>query len=243
MQNISELSERLSHLGLGNSTAWLCRRICFKPRNFSLTKTLQKANDRIAFHLCFEYLESADVYELKHYDAVLYKERTIIDKVINNVNPVVLDKRMASVNWKEVFLDELAFNGSMDEKIIWNEVQVIEDIVNDLTTLEKGEGKEVALCLKLKHWEGTAYSEFAGSIISSKIKWEISQRFYSQPNGDIISTEDAYRFLQNNWLERELKARRKADRDAVSQSSDDIRTNTMPAGKSRVKRNGGRKAK
>lgn len=42
-----------------------------------------------------------------------------------------------------------------------------------------------------------------------KNKSEVSHRFYFFEDQTCISVDDAYRFLQNRWLERQMQAKRK----------------------------------
>jgi len=70
------------------------------------------------------------------------------------------------------------------------------------------EGREVAVGLKLKYWAGNPYHELVGSISPLKSKTEVGQRFYLFEGQPCISVEDAYRFLQNRWLEKQMQAKR-----------------------------------
>ena len=48
-----------------------------------------------------------------------------------------------------------------------------------------------------------------GNISPLKIKSEVSQRFYFFEGQAGISVDEAYRFLQNRWLEKQMQAKRK----------------------------------
>lgn len=46
-----------------------------------------------------------------------------------------------------------------------------------------------------------------------KNRFEISQRFYLFNNGSCISAEEAYRFLNNRWMEKSLQVKKKQKED------------------------------
>ena len=48
-----------------------------------------------------------------------------------------------------------------------------------------------------------------GNISPLKNKSEVSQRFYFFESQTGISVDEAYRFLQNRWLEKQMQAKRK----------------------------------
>jgi len=82
--------------------------------------------------------------------------------------------------------------------------------VEDLIALEAvEEGKAISISLKLKYWAGIPYQELVGNISPLKNKSEVSQRFYFFEGQAGISAVEAYRFLQNRWLEKQMQAKRK----------------------------------
>ena len=118
---------------------------------------------------------------------------------------------MIEIDWRNVLRSGDAEVSTTEEKKIWAEAEAIESIVNDLTKLEKSNGADVALLLKQKYWAGTKYQEFTGTALFRKAKEEISQRFFLH-DGNIISADEAFRFLQNRWLERELQGKRRSEK-------------------------------
>ena len=56
---------------------------------------------------------------------------------------------------------------------------------------------------------GTSYHELFGNISPLKNKSEVCQRFYFFEGQTGISVDEAYRFLQNRWLEKQMQAKRK----------------------------------
>ena len=71
------------------------------------------------------------------------------------------------------------------------------------------EGKEIANRLKIKHWCDTPLEELFSDLRSLRTRFEISQRFYFFDRQGGISVEEAYRFLNNRWMEKQLQAKRK----------------------------------
>jgi hypothetical protein len=48
-----------------------------------------------------------------------------------------------------------------------------------------------------------------GNLTTIKSKSELNQRFYCAEGQPVISADEAYRFLQNKWLEKQLQLKRK----------------------------------
>lgn len=210
IQNIAALGEQLRSLGFENTGYSLLKRICFKPVNFFLSHKVEKGKDQLSFNLFFEKESKQNVYVLMHYDAILQKEMPMPDATINGINTATLKKRMAEIDWKSAFDFDIKKQWSLDDKESWNNEQKIESVIEDLCELEKTEdGRAIAVGLKLKYWAGTPYQELIGNISPLKNKSEISQRFYFSEGQEGISVDEAYRFLQNRWLEKQMQAKRK----------------------------------
>ena len=100
-------------------------------------------------------------------------------------------------------------------KASWEKEQKIEAVIEDLNELEKTEdGRIISVGLKLKYWAGAPYQELIGSISPIKSKSEVTQRFYFFQGQTGISVDEAYRFLQNRWLEKQMLAKRKQTDDS-----------------------------
>ena len=96
-------------------------------------------------------------------------------------------------------------------------------MIEDLNELENCEdGRTIAVGLKLKYWAGASYQELMGSISPIKSKSEVTQRFYFFQGLTGITVDEAYRFLQNRWLEKQMLAKRKqADDSQVEEAGND----------------------
>jgi len=220
IQNIAALGEQLQSLGFENAGYSLLKRICFKPVSFFLSHKVEKGKDQLSFNLFFEKESTQNVYVLMHYDAILQKEMPMPDATINGINTATLEKRMAEIDWKNAFDFDTTKQWSLDDKESWNNEQKIESVIEYLCELEKTEeGRAIAVSLKLKYWAGTPYQELFGNISPLKNKSEVSQRFYFSDGQAGISADEAYRFLQNRWLEKQMQAKSKQTYDADSKGN------------------------
>jgi hypothetical protein len=187
-QDIVSVAEALEKLGFDTSLhTTLNTYVSLQLPKFSISYKTVKERDVIKFNLFFQRKENA--YSCLYYDANLRKEIVFADTIIDNIHISDLDEEMKSINWNEVF----------------NRSQDIASIINDLQKLSlTKEGKELAEQLKVKYWSDTALENIMG-ISFIKSRYEIAQRFYFLENGTGISIEEAYRFLNNKWMERQLR--------------------------------------
>ncbi len=214
-QNISALAEQLQLLGFENVGYSILKRICFKPDSFMLSQKMVKVKDQLSFHLYFEKEKKMETYVLKYYDAILQKEMSLSNAVVNEIDVSSLEKRMAEIDWKMAFDFETKKQWNVEDKASLEKEQKIESLIEELKTIETSEeGKSISTGLKLKFWAGIAYQELLGSISPLKNKTEISQRFYLFEGQAGISADEAYRFLQNRWLEKQMQAKRKQSDDS-----------------------------
>jgi hypothetical protein len=224
IQNISTLSNSLQALGFEDTIAYqLLKNISFKASNFTINQRMTKGKDVMNFYLAFEKNGTSNSYSCVYYDAVLRKEIEISSATINGVNVKEMDRRMAEINWINAFRFEENKKWLAEEKITWSEEEKVENIVTDLQALESlEEGREIADRLKMKFWCDTPAQEMINNIGSLRNKFEMSQRFYFFDGQSGISVEEAYRFLHNRWMEKQLQAKKKQmDISKVNEQSDD----------------------
>ncbi len=223
IQNITALVGQLQSLGFENLGYSLAKRICFKPDNFILSKKVEEGKDRLIFELFFKKGGSGDEYVLMYYDATLQKEIDFPDTPINGVNVIALEKQLQEINWEAPFDVDIKKQWSPEDITSWEQEQRIESVVMDFASLElTQEGKVFATGLKNKYWAGIACQELTGSASPLKNKGEISQRFYFFDVQPGISIDEAYRFLQNRWLEKQLQIKRKqSDSSEISTEEND----------------------
>ena len=223
IENISALVRQLQSLGFENAGNSLLKRISFKPKNFILSQKMEKVKDKLSFQLFFEKDGKQDTYVLLYFDAILQKETLLVDTTINDINIANMEKSMAEIDWRTAFdfvTKKLLY---FEDKTSWDKEQKVELVIEGLSELEKSEdGKAISIGLKLKYWAGISYQELFGNINPLKNKSEVSQRFYFSEGQTGISVDEAYRFLQNRLLEKQMQAKRKqTDSTEISESEKD----------------------
>jgi hypothetical protein len=206
----------------------LLKRISFKPENFILSQKIEKAKDKLSFQLFFEKDIKQGIYVLSYYDAILQKETPLIDAAINGINTSNLEKSMIEIDWKNAFDFVTKKQLDLEDKTSWEKELKVESVIEGLSELEKSEdGKVISVALKLKYWAGISYQELFGNISPLKNKSEVSQRFYFFEGQTGISVDEAYRFLQNRWLEKQMQAKRKhTDSAEIGETEKDSHTSS-----------------
>ncbi len=218
IENISALMGQLQSLGFENAGYSLLKRISFKPPNFILSQKIERAKDKVSFQLFFENDIKEDIYVLSYYDAILQKETPLIDAAINGINTSNLEKLMIEIDWKNAFDFVTKKQLNLEDKTSWEKELKVESVIEGLSELEKSEdGKVITVALKLKYWAGISYQELFGNISPIKNKSEVSQRFYFFQGQTGISVDEAYRFLQNRWLEKQMQSKRKQSTKLISE--------------------------
>jgi hypothetical protein len=210
IQNIIRLSEQLKALGFADLGYLLAKRICFKPKRFVLDYQVEKNNNLLNFQLSFETdCKSNDSYTLVFYDAV-FQQAKLFEGSVNGVDVSLLSQQMSEVDWKKAFdFTEKGTIASNDKNAFEREVK-IEAIVEDLSLLgATSEGKYIANFLKQAFWSGAAYHNIYGNLSTQKNKDDVCQRFYVLEGQPGISVDEAYRYLQNRWLEKEMLSKKR----------------------------------
>lgn len=240
IQNIAELSKQLEVLGFHDAGSLLLKRICFKPTNFYLHQRVIKEKDVMLFSLYFEQLQKTDNYRLQYYDVTLQKANGSLALPVDGVNPAELEKQMAAIEWKKAFSVDEKKQWNPDDKSTWETELKISIIMDSLSAIEQSEtGKVIASALKQKYWAGTLHQEIVGSITLVKSKADVNQRFYISEDGGGITTDEAYRFLQNKYLEKQLQLKRKQS-DSSDESIPEESNGTSGSGLLKKKRIAGR---
>ena len=210
IENITALVEQLQSLGFENAGCSLLKRISFKPDNFILSQKMDRDNYKLSIQLFFKLDASQGAYALLYYDAILQKEVHFMDAVISGINIANLEQSMSEIDWKNAFDFNTIKQLNLEDRRSWENEQKIESVIEDLLELEKSEdGKVISVGLKLKHWAGIPYQELFGNISPIKNKSEVSQRFYLFEGQTGISVDEAYRFLLNRWLEKQMQEKKK----------------------------------
>jgi hypothetical protein len=209
IDNVAALAAQLQQLGFGDMGNVLLKHICFKPDSFTISKLLDKGEDKLQVELFFEMKEGD--YFMKCYDAAIQQKLSSQLQEINGIHITSLENKLAGINWKQAF--ELNEQKHWNAKVDFTNEEAIESVITDLLTLETSEdGKAIAAMLKSKYWNGSNYFEVFGIITAPKSKAEISQRFFIFDGQPGISLDEAYRFLQNKRIEKQMK-RKQIDDD------------------------------
>ncbi len=146
---------------------------------------------------------------------------------------------MAEVDWKIAFELDVKKQWSVEDKSTWENEFKIESIVEDLDALGVSEeGKTIAVSLKHKYWNGVPYQELFGTIGPLKNKSEVSLRFYFLEGQSGISVDEAYRFLKNRWLEKQMQIKRKQTDGSLTEESENDSPAISGNGLLRKKRSG-----
>jgi hypothetical protein len=242
IENIASLSEKVQSLGFINISSSLLKRICFKPASFIICQRIDKGKDQLRFHLFFERESGQSSYDLMYYDAILQKAMALSDTTINGIDISALERRMAEIDWKIAFELDAKKQWNAEDKSTWEKELRIESIVTDLIALEASEeGKSITVGFKIKHWAGVPYQELFGNISPLKNKSEISQRFYFFEEKAGISVDDAYRFLQNKCLEKEMQEKKKQTEGSLPRESESDNQASPGSGLLKKKRQGNTK--
>ncbi len=230
IQNITALASQLQSLGFDNLGSLLLKRICFKPDNFYLNHKIAKDKELLEFRFSFERQRESNAYMLLYYDVTLQQKNIFEELMIAGINIADLEKQMTTISWMSAFNIDERKKLDPNDKTTWEVEAKVESVVESLTALEQDEkGKTIAAAFKVKFWFGTPYHEIFGSIPAVKNKSDISQRFYFSENSVGISVDEAYRFLQNKWLEKQLQLKKKQT-DTTSENDNDETNGTKGSG-------------
>lgn len=200
-KNIEHLKMQLVGLGFDEGLEnELYAKICFRPAKFDVAYRLMREHDTVNYTLMLER-DVEEQYQCLYYDACLRKNITVPDTVAGDTDIVALNNIMNTVNWD--------FSGIADRQILVETANQVDEVLNDLQLLSGTvEGRKMADLLKFKHWSDTPIEYLFNGLGAFKTQYEITQRFYLA-EGQGITTEEAYRFLCNRWVERKLLAKRK----------------------------------
>lgn len=220
IQNINTLANQLKSLGFGGMDYALAKRICFRPKAFCLPYRFEKGVFSLHFQLSFEKVGQTVDYALKFYDAA-FQKAMLVQPAINGLDFSKLSQQMDEIDWKRAFDFSEQKNVVAGDKAAFENELKIGGIIDELEALETTlEGRSIAAKLKSTHWAGAAYHEMFGILPTQKIKAEVSQRFYVIEDEPGITVEEAFRYLQNRWQEREMLAKKK--------QADEARATTRP---------------
>jgi hypothetical protein len=209
-QNIVLLTNQLTSLGFPNAGYQLLKLVSFGIEQLTVTHKIIKGNDLVCFLLYFEKDTKQNLYSLIYYDATLQKETELLEATINGIDLKELEAKMKGIDWKEAFELHTDKPFDIDDKSIWQEQEKIEHAFADLSALDiTEEGKQIAATLRSKYWGDIQIPDGFIELGSVKNKSETTQRFYCFNSESAISAEEAFRFLNNRWMEKQMQVKRK----------------------------------
>ncbi|HWB27718.1 MAG TPA: hypothetical protein VG738_19720 [Chitinophagaceae bacterium] len=185
-ENIAAVKELLSGIGFDSGLEQALRaKACYLPVLFQIDYTLNRSGDTCVF--VFHIKNTDGIYQCLYYDACYKKEVVVNDDAASS-----LETRMQLVDWHAVPAPE-----TFDE---------IESVITDMQTLAAADALHANL-LAYKYWAGTLLESKIGGLASLKAQYEISQRFYVTEGSKPISMDEAFRFLQSQWLAKQARRR------------------------------------
>lgn len=207
IQHFSALIETLSALGFPASTNRnLLFNTCLRQKSFVIRDRMCFGEDTITYQLYFKEETASKKLICAYYDATLKKAVEIAATVVNGIDIQDLQKRMAAVNWQMPSEISSSGNFKIEDKNTWKQEAVIAEITRELETLaETDEGAYLANLLKYKFWTNSSLQDLVPKLSRLKGMYELNQRFFII-NGDGITAPEAYRFLNNRWMERQIHA-------------------------------------
>jgi len=214
IQNVASLAETLQSFGFASDLEYrLLQNICFRRPDFIIKERMLKGADIMNYSLSFKSSDNEGDYECIYYDATLRKEIIITSVVINSINTKELEKLMQEIDWSADFDQHIEKQFLIESKDSWAREEKIDKVVAQLHSLASiEEGANIADCLKFKFWCDTPIHEMINNLNVLKSRFEISQRFYLF-NNSCISADEAYRFLNNRWMEKTLQTKKKQAED------------------------------
>ena len=198
--NVTAITETITKLGLPLAvTDELRLNLCFLPDQFYLHHYQERGGDRLRFDVCVQRERGSSAYMIPYYEACLHKTVEVPFYQAGEINSVDLEKRMSVVDWQ-------GLNKELDKV----QIKAIEEIVFELNLLvTEPEGRQIADLLRWKYWSSTPFFIYCNSNRGLKNDFEVSQRFYLFQNEEIISIDEAYRFLCHRWREKQFQGKNK----------------------------------
>jgi hypothetical protein len=235
IQHISALIEILSSLGFSTSVSkTLVLNACFRQKEFIVKERMHFGDDTINYQLFFKEDTAIKKLVCTYYDATLRKAVEIPASIINGVDVPNLEKRMGALNWQMVSENNSTDDFKIADKSTWKQEAAIEEIIKELEVLgSTGEWHALANTLKYKYWIDLYLQSMINDLATLKNKYELTQRFYII-SGEGITASEAYRFLNNKWMERKIQANNRTLRQNEVEQKE---RKAIPKGNSNKKRN------
>jgi hypothetical protein len=159
--------------------------------SFHIRLTVNKEADKMRFDFFFE--KSGDDYVPQYFDVWLQKAINLPDKLVGGVSVTDLDNRMKAVDWQNLLAEKSTVLSS----------GAIQDVLRQIALLKMTGEADLVEALQVKHWWDTPLEELMG-LNAFQSRFEISQRFYFFDGHTGIGVEQAYLFLCNRWMQKQM---------------------------------------
>jgi len=190
--NLEAIKAQLVALGFDHEIEEkLMSEIIFGPAVFDLRFVHASGQDEGSFLVHIARATSGE-YTVVHYTASLR------NSVVLNPASQVMAERMEKIDWKLI----ASYRGS---SFVTIDLSILKEAFAVLQ--EAAKLAEYPLIL-YKYWAGTTLEALVPGVASLKSKYELLQRFYVSEEHTAIRSDEAIRFLQNRWTERQMQQRR-----------------------------------
>lgn len=196
--NIEAVRSLLVSLGFEeNLDGKLLLATCFPEAGCDLIFSGSSGEDVCQFLVHLENINS--ILTPTHYTAVLRKGFLLETAAAR------FSERMEKINWPQIAAARTAYHLFINLE----QLKEAKDLVMQLDKMPEHAS------IKYKFWRGTALESLVPGIADYKKKYELSQCFYVSKEHPPIKAEEAIRFLQNQWLEKQVQQSRQAQRLAA----------------------------
>ncbi|MDZ4070655.1 MAG: hypothetical protein U1C70_02420 [Sediminibacterium sp.] len=190
---IMSLKTRLLSLGFdGGMEEKLMSRMCFSEDSFLLHFNHVNGNDSCHYSVKVEKTDK-EGYDIPYFIAVLRKG------IMLNELLKPYDRKMEKINWLQI----AEARGSSKQIVV-----PLEMIQEATLLLKELAGIEDSTLILYKYWVDTPLEALVPNLSAIKARQEISQRFYVVDEVHTISAQEAFKFLQNRWVEKKFHLQR-----------------------------------
>ncbi len=212
IQNIQALSALLKALefssGINEKLIW---HACLRQKEFCIKEHKAYGHDCMTYQVFFKENTANGKLVCAYYDAALRKQIQHDTTIVNGINIQKLDYEMKAMNWKNAAQYQSDSEFDLSDMESWKQQADIEKVILSLEVLgATGEGRTIADTLKYKYWIGLSLENMIPNLYYQRSKFEFNQQFYIIGEEGITAIE-AYRFLNNRWMQRQAQEKKKTD--------------------------------
>ncbi len=232
LENVDELKKQLVSLGFdGGLEQELLSSVCFMPAHFIIRHKIKVQADTLFFLLYFEKQGADEAYSCIYYDASLRKELLFDETSQLASQAKELAASMQRIEWETVLsAKKLPVDTASDIRRIVEELQLLS---------ANASGADLADRLRFAFWSNTGLEHKVENFQQLKNRFEITQRFYFFDGETQITVPEAYRFLCNRWMEKQMQVKKKQaiqsppsdENTAVKQSHPKVKQSLLPKNK------------